>query len=152
MKKISILLLFIISIFLLQGEVSFAATPSINTIYTSYTSQTPVNTTFGNATRVDYGVASNKDLLSFESWWGLQKDYSSYGDIYYVVYKYSKPLNARIKKLKNETIFISAGGTFSHTRTITAGTSYTYETMVEYELGMSYSYSTDLTVGGLNYM
>lgn len=150
-NKILIFLFLITSVILLNINQTYAATPIVDTIYTTYTTNTPVNSMFGTSTRTEYGIASKTSKVVFQSWWGMQNDYSEYNDIYYVVYKFSKPVNARIKRIKPSYVFISSGTQYTYTTTISQGTSYTYETSMEYELSITYSQSTELSVSGLNF-
>ena len=58
MKKIIILIALMISISFMGRSGINAATPSVGTQYTSYLTQTPVNSLFGTASRIESGIGS----------------------------------------------------------------------------------------------
>ncbi len=151
MKKIIILIALMISISFMGRSSINAATPSVGTQYTSYLTQTPVNSLFGTASRIQSGIGSKKKVVSSQGWLFYDTKHEDINDKMFAVYKFSNPANARIRKLLNTNIFLTQGSTYSHSVSFTQGHTYTYEVQMATELSIRYGNSLELSAGGLDY-
>lgn len=100
---------------------------------------------------VEYGVAKNKTVVTRSGWWAWDKTRADIPDIVYAVYKFSKPVNARIKQYSDGYIHLTAGSSYTNSYTVVKGTKLSYETSVTDELTLKQNISAELLVGGLSY-
>lgn len=152
MKKILIFITALFLTVLLTSQNLYAATPQIGSTYYSYLQATPVNDFFGKAERIgNGGVASTKTVRTYEGW--LAWDYTTIElkDKLYVIYKFDKPLNTRVKKMDRSYIYLTAGSTYKSSYTIYAGTTYSYQNSMTSELKIRQGVSSELSVDGLDY-
>lgn len=149
----SLLLLFVVFLLFTSNSLSlYAVTPTVDSTYSTYSTNVPVNASFGTAIRRRYGVAKyvSKEISNNIFWtWDERKQ--DYPDILYVVYEFPIQVNMIIEKHMSSFRYVTPGSSYSYTISHSAGTVLNYSISASTELSTKLGGSTELEVDGLDF-